>query len=160
VGYDPLGQRDQLRVLLVKLKPASPRPGAIEAEHEHAVAQVEQVGQLELPGLPSYLHPEVEIHPAVGGELDFGSTYRGRDGMRQFMETGWRGFDMAVEPEEIVSAPGDRIIATERWQLRARDGVEAELQLTDVYAFRDGLIVGIDGFREKAEALEAAGLSE
>jgi hypothetical protein len=42
---------------------------------------------------------------------------------------------------------------------RAR-GVETEIQLTEVYAFRDGLVVSVDGFREKAEALEAAGLSE
>jgi ketosteroid isomerase-like protein len=111
-------------------------------------------------GLVQYLHPEVEIHPAVGGELDFSSIYRGRDGMRQFIETAWRGFDVAVEPEEIVRAPSDRLLAIERWQLRGRDGVETELQLTDVYAFRDGLIVGIDGFREKVEALEAVGLRE
>ena len=110
--------------------------------------------------LLQYLHPDVEVHPAVGGELDFGSVYRGRDGVRQFIETAWRPFDVAVDPEEIIEAPGGRILAVERWQLRARDGVETELHLTDLYAFRDGLIVGIDGFREKSEAFEAAGLSE
>lgn len=111
-------------------------------------------------GVVQYLHPEVEIHPAVGGELDFGSVYRGHDGMRQFMETAWRDFDVAVEAEEIVRAPGNRILATERWQLLGREGVRGQMQLTDMYEFRDGLIVRIDGFREKADAIEAAGLSD
>jgi ketosteroid isomerase-like protein len=74
----------------------------------------------DMEGLVQYLHPEVEIHPATGGMLDMGTTYRGRDGMRQFAETAWESFDMAVEPEEITTAPGDRILATERWQMRAR----------------------------------------
>jgi ketosteroid isomerase-like protein len=123
-------------------------------------ALYEAISRSDFDGVVQCLHPEVEIHPAVGGELDFGSTYHGRDGMRQFMETAWRGFDVAVEAEQIFSAPVDRVLAIERWQLRARGGVETELQLIDIYTFRDGLIVGIDGFREKAEALEAAGLSE
>jgi len=37
---------------------------------------------------------------------------------------------------------------------------EIERELPTLYTFRDGLIVRIDGFTEKAEALEAAGLSE
>ena len=123
-------------------------------------ALYEALNRGDFEGLLHYLHPEVEIHPAVGGELDFGSVYRGRDGMRRFMETAWGGFEMAVEPQEMIRAPGDRILATERWQLRARDGVETKQQLTDVYTFRDGLVVSIEGFREKAAALEAAGLSE
>jgi hypothetical protein len=33
------------------------------------------------------------------------TTYRGREGMRQFAETAWKSFDMAVEPEEMTTAP-------------------------------------------------------
>jgi ketosteroid isomerase-like protein len=111
-------------------------------------------------GLVQYLHPDVEVYPAFGGELDFNSRYRGRDGMRQFIETAWRGFAVAVEPEEMIQAPGDRILATERWQLRGRDGIETEIRLIDVYSFRDGLVVGVEGFRGRAEALEFVGLPE
>jgi ketosteroid isomerase-like protein len=116
--------------------------------------------QGDIDGLVRYLHPEVEIHPATGGILDMATMYRGHDGMRQFAETAWESFDMAVEIEEITTAPDGRILATERWQMRARDGIETGFQLTDIYTFRDGLIIRIDGFRERAEALEAAGLSE
>jgi hypothetical protein len=44
--------------------------------------------------------------------------------------------------------------------VRGRDGIEIDTELTDVYAFRDSLIVRVDGFRDKAKALEAVGLSE
>jgi ketosteroid isomerase-like protein len=110
--------------------------------------------------LVQYLHPEVEIHPGLGGELDMSTEYRGREGMKEFIETAWRGYDVAVEAQDMISAPGDRILVTERWKLRGRDGIETEAQLTDVYVFRDGLIARVDGFREKADALKAAGLAE
>ena len=127
---------------------------------ETLLALYEAISERDFDDLLQYLHPAVELHPAVGGELDMGTTYRGHEGMRQFIETAWEGFEVAVEPEEMTDAQDDRILATERWQVRARDGIETEIQLSEIYTFRDGLIVGIDGFRDHAEALEAAGLTE
>ena len=44
---------------------------------------------------------------------------------------------------------------------RGRDGIEIDRELPRaIFTFRNGLIVRIDGFTDKAEALEAAGLSE
>ena len=63
-------------------------------------------------------------------------------------------------PEEILAAPGDRVLAVERWRAVSRGGLEFELELIDLFTFRDGLIVRIDGFRDRTEALEAAGLAE
>ena len=40
------------------------------------------------------------------------------------------------------------------------EGMETEIVITQLYTFRDGLILRIDGFRSRAEALEAAGLAE
>ena len=67
---------------------------------------------------------------------------------------------ITVEHEELIDRPGDRVLAVERWVFRGRDGIELELELPNLYTFRDGLIVRIDGFTDKAEALEAAGLRE
>ena len=123
-------------------------------------ALYEAIGRGDVDAFVELLHPEVEMHPAVGGLLDLESTYWGREGAKHFMQTAWKGFEVTVEPEEIVELPGDRILAVERWQIRARDGIVTGLQLTDLYTFRDGFVVGVDGFREKSEALEAIGLSE
>ncbi len=118
------------------------------------------ISQGDFESLLPHLHPEVVVVPAFAGQLDFKSSYRGRDGMREFMEMAWKDFGITVEVEGMVNAPKDRIVATERWHIRARDGIEADVQLTDVYTFSDGLIVRAVGFRERAAALEAVGLSE
>jgi ketosteroid isomerase-like protein len=114
----------------------------------------------ELDALLRYLDPEVELYPAVPLP-DADAQYLGRRGMREFTRVAFETWDtVIVEPNEIVEAPGERVLAVERWHVGGRDGIELDFQLTDVYAFRDGLIVRIDGFRDKAEALEAAGLTE
>jgi ketosteroid isomerase-like protein len=108
-----------------------------------------------------YLHPEVELRPGVVGPDITVGPYCGREGVRQFWETindAWVA--QTLEPTEIIEAPGDRVLVVERWHVRGRDGLELDFEVIDVYAFRDGLIVRIDGFTDRGEALEAAGLSE
>ena len=70
---------------------------------------------------------------------------------------GWRG---GVDAEEVLDAGDDRLVRVERWRSHGRQGIETEEELTHIYTFRDGLIVRIDGFRDRNEALEAAGLRE
>jgi hypothetical protein len=53
-----------------------------------------------------------------------------------------------------------RILSIDQWRLRGREGIEIKRELPTLYTFRDALIVQIDGFTEKADALEAAGLRE
>ena len=109
-------------------------------------------------------HPEVELRPGVVA-FDVKSSYRGREEVRQFFETivayaeefGWENY--AVEPEKIIELDDGRVLAVERWHMH-KDGAEMNTQITDLYEFRDNLIVRLDGFRDKAEALEAAGLRE
>jgi ketosteroid isomerase-like protein len=67
---------------------------------------------------------------------------------------------MTVELEEVIETQDGRVLAVERWRGRGRDGIEVDARCTDVYSFRDGLIFRGEGFRVKAEALEAVGLSE
>jgi ketosteroid isomerase-like protein len=107
-----------------------------------------------------YAHPEVELRPGLT-ELDVSPRYRGREELRHFFETiseAWESY--VVTPEEILTAPGDRVLAVERWRAVGRGGLEFDLELCDLFTFRDGLIVRIDGFRDKAEALEAARLTD
>jgi len=102
-----------------------------------------------------YAHPEIELHPGIT-ELDVARQYRGHEEVRRFFETitdAWESY--VVEPEETIDAPGDRVLVIERWRARGREGIALAFELTDVYTFRDGLIVRIDGYRDAAEALEA-----
>jgi ketosteroid isomerase-like protein len=110
-----------------------------------------------------FLHPEVELSPALpaleGSNLR-GNRYRGRAEVKEFLETISNAWEtLTVELEETIEE-GDRVLAVENWRARGRDGIEIKTRLIDVYTFRDGLVVRVDGFRDKAEAREAAGLTE
>jgi ketosteroid isomerase-like protein len=121
----------------------------------------EMVNRREFDDAVQYLHPEIEICPALGGQLDVRRRYRGHPEAMQLMETiseGVEGIETRVEPEEAVEVGDDRVLRVEHWRPRGLQGIETEIELAHVYTFRDGLIARIDGFTDKAEALEAAGL--
>ena len=110
----------------------------------------------------NYLHPEAEIRPALAGEMDIGRLYRGHGEVRKLFETLLltEGVEMTVEPKAIAEIADDRVLRIELWQIRGLQDIHTEAALTHIYTFRDRLIARMDGFRDEAEALEAAGLSE
>jgi ketosteroid isomerase-like protein len=103
---------------------------------------------------------DVELRPAVEG-IDVDTLVRGRVELTRFWEQISEAWEtLTFELTEIREAPGERLVAFERWYVSGRDGLELDFELITVYTFRGALIVRIDGFRDKAEALEAVGLSE
>ena len=103
---------------------------------------------------------DIELRPAVEG-IGVDAFYQGRDGLMVFWEQiseAWEA--VTVELRETIEAPGQRVVAIERWHVRGRDSLELDFELVDVYTFRDGLIGRIDGFLDRAEALEAVGLPQ
>jgi ketosteroid isomerase-like protein len=89
-------------------------------------------------------------------------TYTGVQGMRlMFAERDevWEEFRM--EPDEVLDA-GDRVVAVGRWVGKGKgSGVEVQQPVADVFTLHDGRVVRFElGFTDRAEALEAAGLSE
>ena len=77
----------------------------------------------------------------------------------------WERWDGAWEeldtvPEEFIDA-GDDVVVTVRYSGRGRgSGIEFEDRLFDVYTVRDGRCVRKLEFRQRSEALEAAGLDQ
>jgi len=108
-----------------------------------------------------FLHPEGEVYPAMAPvETVEGSRgpFRGRAELRTFfelLEESWE--TVTVEIEEIVPGRDGRLLVMENWRVRGPQGVEVDTKMTDVFAFRDGLVIRCDGFRDKREALEAFG---
>jgi limonene-1,2-epoxide hydrolase len=107
-----------------------------------------------------YLHPEVEIYPAIGGQLDVSRCYRGRDESRQLLETISEGVKNNVEIEDVVEAGEGQVLLVERWLGSGRQGMSTRAEIVTIYTFRDGLVVRLEGFRDRAEALAAAGLQD
>jgi ketosteroid isomerase-like protein len=122
-------------------------------------AMYDAFARRDFDGAVQYAHPEIELHPAIEG-LDTEKRYRGLDGVVEFLdqissvwEAEW------VEFQEVFEGPSDRVVLAERWHVRARDGLKLHFDIFDVYAFRDGLLARVDGFRDREAALEAAGLA-
>lgn len=110
------------------------------------------------------LHPDVEVHPALEPVEQVGRSrgaWRGREQVTKFfhdLDDTWE--QVTVQVEDAVKAGGDRVVATEKWRVRGRNGIQVDTRLFEVYTLRDGLISRVDGFTDRSEALEAAGLSE
>jgi uncharacterized protein len=86
-------------------------------------------------------------------------TFRGAEGSRWL--TAWReSFDgYTVEPTEIIDA-GDKVFAAIVQRGRPHgSGTEVEEHWCQVVTVRGGLIIRLETFRDRAEALKAAGLS-
>ena len=88
-------------------------------------------------------------------------VYRGHAGVEKFFRN-WLGpwESPTVELVEIVDA-GSSVFTVMRWRGRGRgSGVEVEREFFGIYDFSDGVVVGFHQAETRAEALEAAGLSE
>jgi ketosteroid isomerase-like protein len=106
-----------------------------------------------------YMDPEVEFNPGLlpPGE---DTAYRGHEGVREWLRQLDTWVAVTVESSEQIEITGGRVLAIDRWLFEGRDGIEIEEELPTVFTFRDGLIVRVDGFRDRAEAFRAAALSE
>jgi uncharacterized protein len=108
----------------------------------------------------AYTDPECELQSAIIGGAE-GNTYRGHQGLREWMAEGEAAFEeLRIEPEELRDL-GDDALMIGRVHARGREsGVEFESAIAWLLTFRGGKIVRSRGYLNPQEALEAAGLSE
>jgi ketosteroid isomerase-like protein len=103
------------------------------------------------------LHPEVEFVPP-GGQ----GSISGADAVRAWMEPD--AFEKQVIEPLDFTVKGNKVLVHQRgWNRGAASGIELEVNIWAVWTLNDdGLVTRLESylFHEKAEALEAAGLSE
>jgi ketosteroid isomerase-like protein len=80
------------------------------------------------------------------------------------LERAWSEYTEAweswrMEADELIDA-GEHVVLTNTTSTRGRDGIEVTARTTWVWTFREGKIARLCYYQDKAEALEAAGLSE
>jgi ketosteroid isomerase-like protein len=99
--------------------------------------------------------PQVVLNP-----IDEGPS-SGFDAMRADMERWASAFDdLKVTVEEIIDA-GEQVVVVAHHQGRGlASGVEVDTRFYEVYTLREGKVARVDEYTVRAEALEAAGLSE
>src|SRR5262245_8063631 len=85
---------------------------------------------------------------------------RGREEIEGFQDEFWSTFEKGeIEPHEFTQA-GSEVVVSNTAHMRGRDGVEVIARSTFVYTVEDGQITRLRMFQERADALEAVGLSE
>jgi ketosteroid isomerase-like protein len=132
-----------------------------EENVENLLQAVEAFNRKDADAFVALASPEVEWEDAMFWS-GVARTYRGRDELREWfneVEEAWESIH--VEVEEITEAGDDRAFAELFLTGRgAGSGVETELRVWQVNWFVDGKTARRRVFLERAEALEAAGLSE
>ena len=104
-----------------------------------------------------FCHPEVEWSVPEDG-----TTYRGRDGIRQRLEEWLESFgEYRYEVQRIIDCGGDDVLVVGcEVGTGATSGAEVHAVDYELLTIRNGLIVRIREFYDESNALEAAGLSE
>ena len=126
--------------------------GSIGSEPEQ---QLEQSPELE--EVFDHLDPEAEWDWPLTPE-----TFRGRDRLLQAVADWLQTVtDWHVEPEELIDGSRNRVLVTVRVTAQGKgSGAPAIQSVFSVTTVRNGKVTRIEDHTEKAEALEAAGLSE
>lgn len=101
------------------------------------------------------VHPDAEARPILGANIG-ASVYRGHDGLRQWfkdLHQEWETFQTRVTQ---IDERGDRALCTIDVHARGRaSGVVIEGELYHVVEMRDGLILRLEAFRDRPEAIRA-----
>ena len=113
-----------------------------------------------LAGLPwtmDLCHPEIEWIASEDG-----ATHRGREGVRQRLEEWLESFDDYRWEVQRMTDCGSGEVLVEATEVGrgAMSGAEVRTTGYELLTIRDGMIVRIREYYEKAAALEAAGLRE
>jgi ketosteroid isomerase-like protein len=110
-------------------------------------------------------HPDIELEVIAKFELVAGAgTFRGLDEIRPFFESLSHLYsEYRVQADAIIDA-GDRVVTVERIFGRGLKGSDAATwvheDLFRLISFKEGKVWRVKEYPSRAEALEAAGLSE
>jgi ketosteroid isomerase-like protein len=115
----------------------------------------------DLNGLLAYCDPEVVYDLTNFGEWP-DNIHRGHEAMRhhltEWLEV-WDDYEVGVE--EIRAAPHGRVVSLAWQRGRGRQsGLAMDMEWAGIATVRHGKIIRIEAYDDRAEALEAAGLSE
>jgi ketosteroid isomerase-like protein len=107
------------------------------------------------------IDPGIEYHPSEAWQIDFDPLYQGYEGYLAAWRVVLDAFeDLRLDPEEMLDL-GDRFLVTIKLSGQgAESGVSISQPLYQLYTLRRGSVVRQDDFQDRAEALEAVGVSE
>jgi ketosteroid isomerase-like protein len=121
---------------------------------ERAIAAI---NERDIDGYLACCTEDIQLQmPGVAG------VYEGADGIRRFFaDIEDAGPDFRIDIQRTEGVSGERILAFLRVTFHGRaSGLSMPAETGNVYQFEEGKIRRVQIFLDRAEALEAAGLSE
>jgi ketosteroid isomerase-like protein len=107
-------------------------------------------------------HVVMVLGPEFGPESPGAGTYLGADAVaaytREYLLGPWA--DFAMEAEEILAVGDSVLVGVRQRGVGRASGAPTELRYFTLWSFRGRKVIRIQSFRERAEAVEAAGLEE
>jgi ketosteroid isomerase-like protein len=114
-------------------------------------ARFNETGEIDF----SQVDPEVELHPRP--DVPDGQVWRGVEGVRGFFAETAKAFDpIRWEPQEFIPAGRHVLVRARIVAFGAASGTPIEVDESQVWTFRDGLIVRLQAFPTFEEAQAAA----
>jgi ketosteroid isomerase-like protein len=114
------------------------------------------------PAVFAHYHPEIEWDQSRNRlAFDRPPVSKGHEAVRDWFRGGLDVMELIeYEQEELIDA-GDQVLQFFRVRARGRaSGIELEGPLAQVWTVSDGLVVRVEFFEDRGEALEAAGVRE
>jgi ketosteroid isomerase-like protein len=108
-----------------------------------------------------HLAPDFELHQA-SSIVDTAGVFHGPDAFRDVLSELQGAFEeLSFEAEEFIEAPNGDIVVLIHARGRGRgSGIEIDNHIAQVWTYRDDKAIRMVAYEDRAEALEAAGLSE
>jgi ketosteroid isomerase-like protein len=127
-------------------------------EYEETMRRgVDAVNRMDVEAIVEMTDPQVEWRTELIGT----PVYRGHEGVRQALrdvDRAWESWH--TEATEVLAGDQTAFLGTHATARAKATGIPVEADLFYVAFFRGGKIVRFEGFNNRSQALEAAGLSE
>jgi ketosteroid isomerase-like protein len=109
-------------------------------------------------GAAPMFHPDAEFRGTVGG-VEPAIVQHGLQQFRKTQDEDLEAWDeRRFEPEAFIDA-GDRVVVLQREFRRGRgSGVEVEASTAVIFEVREGRVILVQGYMDRAAALEAVGV--
>ena len=130
-------------------------------ENVEVVRQViDAVARQDLSRLIELTDPEVEWQSFMA-DLGGGGTYRGHEGIHQYVRDLSEAWDLLLTEVEDTLAVGDLVLVVGQLRYRGKgSGAEARSPSGYVVELRDGRVLKMRAFRDPEQVLAAVGLRE
>jgi uncharacterized protein len=129
------------------------------AEIEAIRAVYEAAGKRDWDTAFTYAQPDFTLEAAPQNPI--AGSYRGREQVRGFFEELWAAFEsVSNEPDRFVEL-GDRVLVFLTVTFRPTDSDNTiQMRMNHLWTFEGGKAARCEVYTERAEALQAAGITE